>query len=270
MADLTQFSQKKLLDHTLGIASWTSPTVYAGLFTAAPGETGSLTGEVAGNNYARVELTSKMGATTLATGIATNSSAVTFNAPSGDWGMLTHLGIIDASSTGNVLIYAPLLFPMLVNGSSPAPSFAIGDIIIAGLLESTQALTKYTAKKWLDHLLGKASFTQPTNCYLGMFSADPTADGTLTNEIATGGYARQIITGGIMSSTDLTSGISTNGDHITFPIPTAEYSVTHFGVMDALTTGNMLFRKARGTTLSVHVGSPAIRIDIGGFQLRAD
>lgn len=246
------------------------PTVYAGLFTSSPGETGVLSGEVVGNNYARVELTSKMGAATLATGVAANTSAVTFSVPSGSWGLTTHLGVMDSLTIGNVLLHIPLANPMLVGAGSAAPSFAIGKITLtAGFDGVLSQLTKYLAKKWIDHLLGKAAFTAPAACYVGMFSADPTSDGSLTNEIATGGAARQSIAD-LMEETVLATGISVNGDSILFPTPTAGYSVTHLAVLDAVSSGNMLMRKARNSTLNVAAGSAAVRIDIGGLQLRAD
>ena len=267
MADnLTQYAQKKLLDHTLGLAAYTMPSAFAALFTTTPGETGSLTGEVTGGSYARVALSAQMGAATLATGIATNTGAVTFATPSADWGMVTTLGVMDASSAGNVLAYAPLLYPTLIISGATAPSFAIGSILIAASIEG--GLTKYLAKKWLDHLLGKSAFTMPTTVYLGLLSDEPTADGTLTSEIAVGNYAREAITA-IMGSTDLATGIATNGDVVEFNAPTADYSVTHFGVLDALSSGNMLMRASRLTTLNVTAGPIGVRLDEGGLQLRA-
>jgi hypothetical protein len=270
MANLTQYAQKKLLDHTLNLASWTMPTVHAALFTASPGEAGSLANEVVGGSYGRIELTSKMSATTLATGIATNSSVVTFATPSGTWGLLTYLGICDAASAGNILMYTPLQYPFLIQSGSVAPSFPIGTISLSALLTgATSGLTQYLGKKWLDHLLGKASFTAPADCYLGFFSADPTSAGSLTNEIATGGYARQNISD-IMSAAELATGMSVNGANILFPAPTADYNVTYFAVLDALTVGNMLIRKARGSTLRALSGSAGVRVDVNGLRLFAD
>jgi hypothetical protein len=42
MSQMTDYLEKKLLDHTLGKAAYTMPTtVYLALFTADPGDTGS-------------------------------------------------------------------------------------------------------------------------------------------------------------------------------------------------------------------------------------
>ena len=267
MANLTLYAQKKMLDHTIAAASYTMPVaVYLALLTASPGETGSLSAEVSGGDYARVELTSKMVATVLGTGIAANSAAITFPVPTAGWGAITHFAVVDASSAGNVLIYGPLAEAVVKNTSDPALEFVPASFNIFALSSDTSQLTQYLAKKWADHLLGVASYTAPTSIHLGMFSADPTATGSLTNEIATGGYGRQNITS-LMDATELATGIAINNDSILFPTPTASYSVTHFGVMDASTSGNMLLRKARTSTLSVT--SAAVQVSAGQLSLRA-
>lgn len=57
MAEMTNFLETELFDHVLRGASWTSPTtVYAALFTAAPGEAGGGT-EVTGGSYIRKAIT---------------------------------------------------------------------------------------------------------------------------------------------------------------------------------------------------------------------
>ena len=41
-------------------------------------------------------------------GVSTNSSAVTFPTATGTWGTITHIGILDASTSGNLLYYTAL------------------------------------------------------------------------------------------------------------------------------------------------------------------
>jgi hypothetical protein len=267
-SNLTQFSQKKLLDHTLALASYSVPTTHLALFTSNPGEGGSIAGEVTGGSYARVALAGKLTATVLGTGLCVNGSAITFPSPSAAWGAVTHIGVCDASSAGNVLLYLPLQSAIIVGSGNPAPNFAINALQITSLFSDTSQLTKYLAKKWLDHVLGIASFTAPAGVYLGMFSSDPTSDGTLTGEITSGGYARRGITS-VMDAAVLATGIAANNAEIAFPNPTAAYSVTHFAVLDALTSGNMLWRKARSSTLNVRNGGAPVRIAAGQLALAA-
>lgn len=109
MAAMTQFLQKKLLDHTLGIATWTKPTdVLLALHTADPGETGSTAFEVStsGTGYTRKSILSIMSATLLTSGRSTLTSSVTFGPALTDWGDISHATVHD--QLGNALFYGAL------------------------------------------------------------------------------------------------------------------------------------------------------------------
>lgn len=104
----TNYLENEVLDHVLkkGTADFTSPTdLYVGLFTAvADGEAGSVT-EVSGNGYARTAVSFN----TASGGSSTSDGDVTFAAASGGaWGTVTHIGIYDAETTGNLLFYGAL------------------------------------------------------------------------------------------------------------------------------------------------------------------
>lgn len=131
MANMTQFLQKKLLDHALNIASWTMPTnVYLALHTADPGEGGSTANEVStsGTGYARQSLNGVMIATVLSTGRTTNSSAITFATATADWGNISHVSIHDQA--GNMLFYGAMneVFPV-ANGQTLTP-LSPGQLVI--------------------------------------------------------------------------------------------------------------------------------------------
>jgi hypothetical protein len=105
MAGKSDYLEDKILNHVLRNTAYTQPaTVYAGLFTAAPSDTGGGT-EVSGNSYARTAIT--FGAPS-PSGTTTNSADVTFPTPSGSWGACTHFGVFDAASAGNLLYWAAL------------------------------------------------------------------------------------------------------------------------------------------------------------------
>ena len=99
----TNFLETEILDHVFAGAAYTAPgTKYIGLFTAAPGETGGGT-EVSGNGYTRKSIAfATSGATT------SNNAAVEFPTATGTWGTITHVGIFDAASSGNLMVYATL------------------------------------------------------------------------------------------------------------------------------------------------------------------
>lgn len=257
---LTAYAQKKMGDHAIGKASWTMPTtVYLALFSASPGENGSLTSEFSGGSYARVAITSLMGAFDSVTGIATNTSAVTFPAPTATWGSLLYVGIVDASTAGNVLFYMPVANPIVVNNADPAPSFAVGSISVQISGTTLGMISSYLMKKLGDHSLGKAAYTMPTNVYHGLLGSNPGVAGALGSEVGVGGYARQALTAA-MSAFDATSGIATNTSAITYPTPTADYpSVNYSFVADAASAGNLLFANQLPSPLAIHnAAAPAL------------
>lgn len=104
MAELSNYLENKLLDHVLKNVSYTSPTtVYVGLFTTDPTDAGSGT-EVSGGSYARQPLS----VTTASGGIVTSSADVTFPQATANWGTVTHIGLLDALTSGNLLMHTAL------------------------------------------------------------------------------------------------------------------------------------------------------------------
>ena len=104
MAEFSNYLENKILDHVLKNVSYTSPTtVYVGLFTTDPTDAGTGT-EVSGGSYARQALS----VTTASGGIVTSSADVTFPQATGNWGTISHIGILDALTSGNLLMHTPL------------------------------------------------------------------------------------------------------------------------------------------------------------------
>lgn len=104
MAEFSNYLENKVLDHVLRNTSYTSPTtVYVGLFTTDPTDAGTGT-EVSGGSYARQALS----VTTASGGIVTSSADVTFPQATASWGTVSHIGLMDALSSGNLLMHTPL------------------------------------------------------------------------------------------------------------------------------------------------------------------
>ncbi len=99
----TNFLETEILDHVFAGAAYTAPSQhYLGLFTSAPGETGGGT-ELSGSAYARQQINfTTSGDTT------SNNAAVEFPTATGSWGTVTHVGVFDAATSGNLMVYATL------------------------------------------------------------------------------------------------------------------------------------------------------------------
>jgi hypothetical protein len=123
----SDYLENKLLDHMLGKTAYTMPTVYVGLYTAAPTDAGGGT-EVSGGNYGRVTTS---GATwnAASAGSSSNAAAVTFPTASASWGTVTHFGLFDATTAGNMLRWGALTTSKTV-GNGDTPSFGIGTLVL--------------------------------------------------------------------------------------------------------------------------------------------
>lgn len=76
------------------------------LFTADPTQSGSFTNEVSGGSYARVPLSTLMGTAT--GGTMVNTSDIETATATAAWGTITHVGIADDDTGGNLLAYVAL------------------------------------------------------------------------------------------------------------------------------------------------------------------
>ena len=104
MAEFSNYLENALISAVLRNTSYTSPaTVYVSLYTSDPTDADTGT-EVTGGSYARTSVT--FGAPS--NGVSTNSADITFPTATASWGTVTHIGIHDASTSGNLLFHTPL------------------------------------------------------------------------------------------------------------------------------------------------------------------
>ena len=104
MSAMSNYLETALVNAVLRNTSYTSPTtVYVGLFTSDPTDAGSGT-EVSGGSYVRKAMTFDAPSN----GATSNSSAVEFDQATASWGTITHFGLFDASSSGNLLLHGAL------------------------------------------------------------------------------------------------------------------------------------------------------------------
>jgi len=110
MTALSSYAERKILDHVFKNTAYTSPNAYLGLFTSDPTDSASGT-EVAGNGYARIQIDTKMAAATTGSdnsSIVSNADITFAAASGGDFGTITHIGILAASTSGNLLAHGAL------------------------------------------------------------------------------------------------------------------------------------------------------------------
>jgi hypothetical protein len=138
---LSDYLENKIVDDLFRGTAYTPPaTHYVGLMTSAASDTGPGT-EVTGGSYARVAVSkadaswkgthgSATGASSGTNGTISNAAAITFPAPTADWGSVTYWGIWDAATSGNLLVWDDLTTAKTINNGDAAPSFAIDALTI--------------------------------------------------------------------------------------------------------------------------------------------
>ena len=143
MSQISNYLENKIVDLVFRGQSYSAPTVYVGLYTAAPSAAGGGT-EVSGGSYARVKTAASTsqalgdwtatqggtsGASSGTSGNTTNADTLTFPTPSAGWGTVTHFGLFDAASGGNLIFWGPLTIAKTVNQADvvafPAGSLSV-------------------------------------------------------------------------------------------------------------------------------------------------
>jgi hypothetical protein len=125
MAALSDYAEKLVLDWLMTTGSATRPTDwYVALYTAAPSDSGGGT-EVSTGGYARQAVT--FAAASSPGGTTDNSTTVSFTASGDNYGSVSHIGLFDAVSGGNLICHGSMTSPNNVDDAETL-EFSIGNI----------------------------------------------------------------------------------------------------------------------------------------------
>lgn len=124
MAGTTDALRNLIRDHIFRTGTFTKPTnLYFALYTVAPTASGGGS-EVSGGSYARVAVA--VGDTefnALVDGASKNINAITFPAPTADWGIIKAMAILDSASGGIMYCYDDTILEKRILNGDDAPSF---------------------------------------------------------------------------------------------------------------------------------------------------
>lgn len=124
-AGISDYLANALLDHVFKTSAYTSPTnIYVALCdtTVIDADTGTSISEPSGGSYARKQHEAYDVA---ASGASENTGAITFTQATASWGTITDICLVDASSVGNMLVYAVLDTPKAI-GNLDVAEWAAG------------------------------------------------------------------------------------------------------------------------------------------------
>ena len=122
-------------------------------------------------------------------------------------------------------------------------------------------MSNYLENALINGTLRATTFTAPASVFLALYTTDPT-DADTGTECSGTAYARQSITFGAPSN-----GVSTNSAVIDFPQAGSAWgTITHIGIRDALTTGNLLYHSPLDTSKTIATGD-VFRVASGSLSV---
>lgn len=121
------------------------------------------------------------------------------------------------------------------------------------------AKSTYLINALLNVALRATAYTTPATVYAALYTTNPTTADTGT-EVTGGSYARQAVTFAAPSA-----GAVANSGALTYSsMPAA--TITHIGIRDALTLGNLLHFAAVTTAKTTNVGD-TVTIAVSGISI---
>ena len=252
MSAFSNYLEDELLDHVLNNASFTKPaTLYLSLHTGDPGESG-VGSEVSGGSYARVAITNNNTNFPVcpSTGTPTKSNGQPFTFPTStaSWGTVTHWALYDASSGGtNMIAHGAFSTPRLV-AIGKTMRVPTGGLTITLSNYTNGGMTDYLKRKVLDHVFGGPAYTPAAAVYVGLGTA---LTGESITEWSDTDYTRQACAFDAPSG-----GVTQNAAAETFAssVADADVTMTHFGIWDDASLGNLLYVGALTASKAVVIG----------------
>ena len=142
---LTDYAENKLVDAVFrGQALGAPATFYVALFTTACSDSGAGTEvSTSGTGYARAAVTSSLanwagtqsaGSTTASSGTGgqtSNNATITIgSATTTSWGSVSHFGLFDAPTAGNMWVCQALTSAKTINAGDALPAFNAGALTV--------------------------------------------------------------------------------------------------------------------------------------------
>lgn len=242
----TDYFENRMLGLLRGQNITAPANVYLALFFSNPTDTGTGGTEVSYTNYARQPVTFSAPAASGTGLMIQNASQISFAEASTNVGTVTHIGLYDALSGGNLLLYGQLDTPLTVQ-AQVTPVFRAGSIkwIWSGNLTQT-----YRAR-----IMGTLRGTSCSGFtpYIALCNGDPTGAGS---EFSGGDYARIPVT--FSAGEQQASGAcqASNTDDIMSNTSTSAWGQqTHVAICDASSGGEYFAVLALAETFNMISGS---------------
>jgi hypothetical protein len=229
------YLENGIMNALRGVTMAAPAKVYLGLYLNDPGETGLAGTEVSYAGYKRIEIDFSAPADSNGGIGVQNLVDITFPPPVEAAGTITHIGVLDSLTAGNMLARGELVEPLVIGADEP-PVFLAGDV----LFYLTGNLSKAWKTKVLNVLRGQS--IQGITPYFSLWNGSPESGGS---ELSGDNYARVALTFG--APTEQASGqiIARNSVATAFNRPSTNWGTwTHSAIYSAASSGEPVYIKA--------------------------
>ena len=229
------YLENGILNALRGITFPAPAKCYLALYLNDPGETGTGGTEAVYTGYKRMEIDFSVPADfNGGTGIQ-NLTDITFPTPPAAAGTITHIGVLDSLSGGNMLARGELVEPLVIGAEEP-PVFLAGDVLFY--------LTGNLSKAWKAKVLNvfRGQSIQGITPHFSLWNGSPESSGS---ELSGDNYHRVPITFGAPSEQASGQVVARNSTPAAFPRPSTAWGTwTWSALYSAETSGEPVYIKA--------------------------
>ena len=165
------YLENGILNALRGVTFAAPAKCYLALYLNDPGETGAGGTEVSYTGYKRMEIDFSAPADSNGGIGVQNLTDITFPTPVSAAGTITHIGVVDSLTGGNMLARGELVEPLIIGAEEP-PVFLAGDV----LFYLTGNLSKAWKTKVLNILRGNS--IQGITPYFSLWNGSPESSGS--------------------------------------------------------------------------------------------
>lgn len=229
------YLENGVLNALRGVTFAAPAKCYLALYLNDPGESGTAGTEVSYPGYKRMAIDFSAPADSSGGIGVQNLTDITFPTPDAAVGTITHVGVLDSLSGGNMLVRGELVGPLVIGAKEP-PVFLAGDV----LFYLTGDLSKAWKAKVLNVLRG-TTIQGIAPCF-SLWNGSPESSGA---ELSGDNYKRVPIAFG--APTEQASGqiVARNSQAAAFPRPTTAWGTwTCSALYSAETSGEPVYIKA--------------------------
>lgn len=229
------YLENGVLNVLRGVTFAASAKCYLGLYLNDPGESGSAGTEVSYTGYQRKEIQFSAPAESNGGLGIQNLSDITFPTPPAAAGTITHVGVLDSLTGGNMLARGKLVEPLIIDKDEP-PVFLAGDVLF--YLEGN--LSGAWKTRVLNVLRGQS--IQGIIPYFSLWNGSPESSGS---ELSGDNYQRVPITFGAPAEQSSGQILIRNSAAAAFPRPTTSWGTWSWSALySAQTSGEPVYLKA--------------------------